>query len=285
MFLIHLELPSGQSVHIKELDNKIYRSLTKYVGFEDYLGFYKTLDSLLSETIPDISNISLYDKLYIYIALYCYSIRSTLNFGGGHRYYFMNQERLVYDMFDTLASMKDSYTLKFPVLELDTKIGMVKFKLQMPTKLDKYEDSIIFDPISSIKCFFFNGERYTPDSDEERRQIEEKILTPDNFNSLINKIITEFNQDLTIVPDKFVMPLLSPHMFTSFAKCVFDAGIEYHYDIMYAMIRHLNISPPDFDKMTPLDTMVLWNKFIEEKNKEKEEREKNAGNSQGGLSI
>lgn len=285
MFLINVDLPSGRTVNVRELDNKVYRALTKYVGFGDYIGFYKALDTFIKETVPDIENISLYDKLYIYISIYCYSVRSTLNFGGGHRYYFMNQESQVYDMFDTLVEMKETYTLKFPTIDLDTKIGQVKFKLQMPTKLDRYEENVIFDPISAVKCFFFNGEQYTPETPEERKQIEDKILTPDNFNSLIAKIVTEFNTELTIIPERFVMPLLSPHMFTAFAKCIFDAGVEYHYDIMYAMTRHLNVSPPDFDKMTPLDTMILWNKFIEEKNREKEEREKNNNNSSPGLTI
>ena len=61
-----------------EITNENYHVINKFAEARDYQNFYKCLNELIEESIPDFDNFSLVDKLYVYLAYCFYSIHPSI---------------------------------------------------------------------------------------------------------------------------------------------------------------------------------------------------------------
>ena len=78
MYKIKATLPSGKIVYIPEINNGLYYDLHKHILNEDYEGFYNCLNEHIAHSCPEIYDLNLLDKFYIYITLYIYCIKAEL---------------------------------------------------------------------------------------------------------------------------------------------------------------------------------------------------------------
>lgn len=273
-FKIKCKIPSGKTIYIPELYNEEFYTLQKYVTNGDILGFYSFLDNYISSISPDFINLNLLDKFYCYLALIAYCIKPNLELQNDSIETFGIQN--VYSLFDALDNISE---IKFDdiCLDIESKIGNIKVFLSIPNKLEEISDVITFDPKSAIKKIIINSDTYFLNNSEDY-EVLNAILNIENYNKIIEEILKNYNFSLIIIKDKIELPLLNSITPKFFAESLFFVDLSGQLDLQYIFMRHLNVSPNEYKKMTPIDSTILMNKFITEK-KEEAKRQEDAENN------
>lgn len=282
MYKIKATLPSGKIVYIPEINNGLYYDLHKHILNEDYEGFYNCLNEHIAHSCPEIYDLNLLDKFYIYITLYTYCIKAELELSSNIES-FMQQN--TYSLFDALENIQD-IKINDLVLDLDTKIGNAKCVITVPSQLELIDNILTFNPLSGIKKININSQDYFIKSKEDKDTLA-LILTSDNYNKIINEILKNYNYTLKIIENKIELPLLSNFTFEYFAKSLYYSDMGYQMDLQYIFMRHLNVSPSEFKEMTPIDTNIFLLKFLKEKKEEQKAREEteNSNNHRNALDL
>lgn len=280
-FKINVTLPSGREVKLLEIKNDLYFALHKYVLNGDIPGFYELLDGHIKETVPAFNSLSIYDKFFIYLALYAFSVKSVIELKITSIEFF-GQNR-THSLFDALDFMVDEYE-KIPEMiclkNIETKIGPTDIILGMPKKLDYEGDMMPFNTLSSVYKIKRGDDEFTVNTDEDYLVLE-NILTLDNFTEINRTIAQNYNIIIPLVKGQIEIPILNPATFTSLAKSLYYSDMDYQFDMQYVCLRHLNMQPSEFLSMTPADSLILWLKFVKEKEEEKKQAENTKNNSNG----
>lgn len=269
-FKIKCTVPSGRTFYIPEIDNSEYYIIHKYILNEDYTGFYDFLNECISETCPEIYDLNLLDKFYIYLTIYAYSIKSNIELqSDGIESFGMPN---VYSLFDTLEKLEQ---IKYSDvnLSLESKIGQtIDVVLTIPSKLETFNDILTFDPVSGIKKIKINSQDYLLEKKDDFAVLD-YILTSENYNKIIESILKNFNFIIEIAKGRIELPLLNASTPKYIADSLFYGDLNYQLDVQYLFMRHLNVSPNDYKTMTPADSNILMMKFIAEKKEEEKRRE------------
>lgn len=252
-----MSTPSGKHYNLKELTNKEYLVLLKFLNGENYKGFYNALDSLILESIPDFISLDICDKAYIYIAYYFYSIRSSISIKG---------EKI--DSVEVpLNFMLDSIENNYNKEDIVIKFHNWNAKIHYPTKL-------LFDEENTLAIDFLSGLRY----------IESVQITPDQLDSLrkstptklINDIEYEIKKNLSLEVEvaknlpgvqNIVENILNPNIFYSIAF-IYKELLENFYNMQYLLAHYVRVDWESLLNMTPIETTILYKNFIEDKEKQ-----------------
>ena len=259
----YLTTPSGNSFNIKELTNKDFLILLKFLNGENFKGFYQALDSLISQSIPNFNELDICDKLYIYIAYYYYSVHSNISIKS--------------EKFDSvevpLNIMLDSIEEQYNNEKLDIKINDKNIKIHYPRNLI-FDDNnqILVDMLSAI--VEIEGLKISIDNIAELR----KAMPIKMINDIEYKIKQNFNLNVDIV--KNVMgaaniqeSILNGGIYFSIAY-IYKDSLDNFYNMQYLLCHYIRVDWQSLLSMTPVETTILYKNFIEDKERQ---NEKNKG--------
>lgn len=261
MFKIKVITPAGKIYYVNELKNKLYFALHKFIINEDFLGFYTALDEHIRQTVTDIDNLTLIDKLSIYLTIAASCIRSTIQLQANSINELENPPEI--NLIKILESLNE-----FVIIPVKYTIGDMVFELFYPTKLEEVDDTITFDPLSAIRSVTINQNTYKIETEKDK-QVLNSLIPVDSYYDMIKFIMDTFNQVIIFYKGKIEIPLLNQYFFKYLANNIFYAGIQSQFDLMYLLQKHINLSISDFMDLSPADTGVLFAKLIQEKEEEK----------------
>lgn len=259
----YLTTPSGNSFNIKELTNKDFLILLKFLNGENFKGFYQALDSLISQSIPNFNELDICDKLYIYIAFYYYSVRSSISIKS--------------EKFDSvevpLNIMLDSIEEQYNNEKLDIKINDRNIKIHYPrTLIFDDNNQILVDILSAIREI--EGLKISIDNIAELR----KAMPIKMINDIEYKIKQNFNLNVDIVKDvmgaaNIQESILNGGIYFSIAY-IYKDSLDNFYNMQYLLCHYIRVDWQSLLSMTPVETTILYKNFIEDKERQ---NEKNKG--------
>jgi hypothetical protein len=259
----YLTTPSGNSFNIKELTNKDFLILLKFLNGENFKGFYQALDSLISQSIPSFNELDICDKLYIYIAFYYYSVRSSISIKS--------------EKFDSvevpLNIMLDSIEEQYNNEKLDIKINDRNIKIHYPrTLIFDDNNQILVDILSAIREI--EGLKISIDNIAELR----KAMPIKMINDIEYKIKQNFNLNVDIVKDvmgaaNIQESILNGGIYFSIAY-IYKDSLDNFYNMQYLLCHYIRVDWQSLLSMTPVETTILYKNFIEDKERQ---NEKNKG--------
>lgn len=262
----YLTIPSGKYYNLKEINNKEYLVLLKFLNGDNFKGFYNALDLLIKESIEDFDSLDICDKAYIYIAYYYYSIRASIALKSA------NFDSVEIPLHILLNSIENNYKKSL----LTYKFYKWNAEVHYPKKL-LFDDNntIIIDILSSLRTIENNT---IDDNSLEtlRKVVPTKILS--ELSYYINKNLTlnvEFSKNIQGVDD-ITENILSPSIFYSIAQ-IYKDTLENFYNMLYLMSHYIRVDWQSLLDMTPVETMILYKNFI--KDKEKQNENSKSGNT------
>lgn len=263
-----LTTPDGKNCILYEITNENYHVINKFAEAKDYKNFYKCLDELIKESVPDFDNFSLIDKIFIYLAYCFYSIHASVQLSNGE---ITGSEVSLSSM---LQNIEDDY--KYKTVEYD--IEGIKIVCSTPRKFVINGEYFNIEYSSAIDSI--NGIELT--TNEQREEFMKKIGVKYSI-----KLEQAIKRDFNVLCSLFKVNvgvfdlheekvnILSGDMFRSLIN-VYREPLDDFYKVLYYCVQHMRMSYDTYMRMTPRETRHLFNQFIEEKQKEAEEHEKHS---------
>lgn len=246
--------PSGKEFNLKELTNKEYLILLKFLNGENFKGFYNALNLLIQESIPEFEDLDICDKAYIYIAYYYYSVRSSISLKSNK---FSNMEIPLTVLLDSLEEEYDKENKKIKLLNWDCEIHYPK------TLIFDANDSIVIDFLSSlrkIKDISISLE----ECEKLRKEMPIKILNELEYFVSKNFSAEIFIAKKSIGNEEVKENLLSPAFFYSIAY-IYKDMLENFYNMQYMVTHYIRVDWTSLLNMTPAETSILYKNFTEDK--------------------
>jgi hypothetical protein len=264
-FKIDIVLPSGRTLKVKELSNKIHFTILKYCAANDFKGLAETLNSYIEF---DCSH-NIIDRFYTILYIRSVFINQNIPITSknlGHSDYDINiiLKRIVeiYDDLSTTVKCDSNIelTLGLPAItyfdDIDDLFRCVIKQIKIK------DDSIQFESLSI--------------SDQETIL---SILPGNVFKILsqyVDSITDVFNSFVFIEEvkeydiEEFKINLLSNGIIGIIAN-LFNTGLQNFYSTMHSVCTKMNYSSELFFSITPIETRILINLYntdIEEQNKQ-----------------
>lgn len=271
-FEIKCKVPSGKKIYVKELNNKTYIALHKFIMNGDLEGFYRTLDNHILSSYEEAYELSILDKLFIYLSIYAYSIKAQIELSARTIDRFGQQE--IYSIFDVLDEIQN-IKVKNINETFETKQGLAIIEIGLPTQFEEIDDEFTFNPLSAIKKINLNSQNYILRTPEDFKVLN-LIFTPENYYKLTNLIIQNFNFNIPLIKDRVELPILSNITYKFIAESLYYNDLDYILTTVYSLLKHLNLAPSEYYQLTPADSEILLLKLI----KDKKEEQKEAANQQ-----
>lgn len=262
-----LTTPDGNDCILYEITNENYHVINKFAEAKDYKNFYRCLDELIKESVPEFDSFSLIDKAYVYLAYCFYSIHASVQYSGDG---IAGSEISLSSM---LQNIEEDY--KHKTVEYDLGSG-VKVTCSTPRKF--VVDGEFFSIEYSSAIDSVNGIRLT--NDKEREDFMQKIGVRYSL-----KLEQAIKRDFAVLCSLFKVNLgiynlheekvniLSGDIFKSLIN-VYREPLDDFYKVLYYCVQHMRMSYDTYMRMTPRETRHLFNQFIEEKQKEADEHER-----------
>lgn len=271
MFKIKVQVPSGKLYRIEELKNKSYFATNKFILNDDVYGCFQMLDEHLGKTIPEIESLTLLDKVALYLYLFATCVRAVITLPTESITELEAPRTIdlisVADSLSSFVKTQLEYTIQ-------TNIGEVQLTIFYPTRLECIEGLAVFDPISAVRMIKVKDEIYKIETESDK-EVLNTLLPADQYYALINFIIENFNVNVVFSPGSVEIPLLNPYFFKYLACNLFYSGIQYQFDMMYLLQKHLNLSINDYMSLSPADTDVIFSKLVKDKEDEKKAMSEN----------
>lgn len=265
-FSIKLQLPSGETVKVKELKNKDYFTILKFCENRDLEGLDELFNNLFFK--GEMRSLSIIDKFYFLLAVRMLFIEPDIAFND--------------NMGASIKFSINNILEKIDLLEKDLDIQLYEagfaLTLGLPDKLYfKSLNDIYSSVIKTIK-FKDNNIKFSELNDIEREDILSHL--PNTLFTPINTYITQISNELqnfVIIErnDQFNIEEINTNIisneFMGFIMSLFSTGLKNFLELIYIFSNRLGISTEAFYNLTPLDSKVLvniYNKDIEEQNKE-----------------
>ena len=262
----YLTTPSGKKFTLYEIENKEYLVLLKFLNGDNFKGFFDSLNELIKKSIPEFDSLDICDKAYTYIAYYYYSIKSQISVKA--------------DKFDSvdvpltivLNSLEEYYKKDFLTIDF------YKWKnciIGYPTLLDITEDSINIDYSSALREI--NGLSL---SEEQKRLISKnaplkdlaklEVIVKHNYSSRVY-----FAKDIIGTKDIYD-DIINPAVFYSIAY-MYKESLEHFYNMLYLVCHYIRVQWDSLLDMTPVEMMILYNNFVEDKENQAKNSKKHSG--------
>lgn len=256
----YMSVPSGKKFKLNEISNKDYIVLLKFLNAENYKDFYKCLDLLIRETIPEFDSLGLIDKAYTYIAFFYYNMKPVLTIKspngleeGLELAPFLEQLEAVYKPVNIKAQIS-----RYPDCDIS-----------WPSDFDFQEEQyIVIDKTSILKSI-----AGVPLDKEKRHELNTYLQAAD-FNTLDDIYKKNFEVYLALFQNTSVQG--------QFKKCrlsdifyiiinIYKEGLESYYKLLYVLIHYGRLSYSDILLMSPVELSIYYNNFTEDKEKQREE--------------
>ena len=260
----YLSTPSGLECNLKEMTNREYLILLKFLNGENYKGFYGALDSLLRQSITNFDSMNLIDKAYIYIANYYYSVKSDIAVKGE----IVDTVDLPLIIF--LNELEESYNKEL----MNHNVMNFKCLLHYPTQL-------LFDSNDNIDIDFSSSIRQVGNEvlNLEQSKTLAKMLPLKYLNEIIAKIKEKYNTQISISKGikgvkEMKDNLLNSSIFYSIAY-IYKDSLENFYNMQYMITHYIRVDWQSLLNMTPVELSILYKNFIEDKERQNESAKNN----------
>lgn len=244
---------------MKELTNREYLILLKFLNGDNFQGFYNALDTLISESIPEFKLLDICDKAYIYIAYYFYSVRSSIS--------------LKSEKFD---SVEVPLTILLDSIESNYKKESINYKFYNWNSIIHYPTQLIFDDPNSIAIDMLSSLRKIESLEIKQEHLEDiRKSTPTKILSdLDHAVIKNFSLIAYVCKDipgasSIHENILNPSIFYSIAHIYKDL-LDNFYNMQYLLTHYIRVAWESILDMTPIETTILYKNFIEDKEKQNE---------------
>lgn len=260
-----LSTPTGKNCILYEINNENYLVLLKFIEAKDISNFYKSLDILIKETIPDFDEYNLIDKAYVYLAYCFYSIHSSVTYKTNGI-----AERKI-----SLNTILNNIEEDFENIDKEYKFNNISVKASYPKSLIINGESINIDYISALDSV--NGISFK--NNIERNNFLNKI-SPKWAMQLEMAIRRDFicecamfkNNVGPFIQEADKSNILDGGLFESIMQIYCEPLAEY-YKILYYHIEYLRMSYDSYMRMTPLETRFIFNQFVEDKERQAQEQQ------------
>lgn len=262
-----LTTPDGNDCILYEITNENYHVINKFAEAKDYTNFYRCLDELIKESVPDFDNFSIIDKIYIYLAYCFYSIHASVQFSGNG---IAGSDVPLSTM---LENIEEDYKTKTTEYTIG---GNVKIVCSTPRKFSIDKDRITIEYYSAIDSV--NGIELA--SNEERKNFMQNIGVrySTRLEQTIKKdfrvpcSIFKVNVGIYNLHDE-KMNIMTGDIFNSIVD-IYRTPLDDFYKVLYYCVQHMRMSYDTYMRMTPRETKHLFNQFVDEKQREAEEHNK-----------
>lgn len=261
-----LSTPSGRNCILYEITNENYLVLLKFIEARDTANFYKCLDELIKESIPDFDEFNLIDKAYVYLAYCFYSIHSSVSYRTQHV-----ADREI-SLNDILNNIEHDYEDIRKEYKLNDKVIV---KCSFPKNLIIEGESISLDypsALDSVNDYIFKDNK-------ERNQFLHKI-GPKFAMQLEVAIRRDFiclcalfqNGVGPFALDTEKVNILDGGLFDSIMQ-IYREPLADYYKILYYHFEYLRMSYDTYMRITPLESRYIFNQFVEDKEKQAQEQQ------------
>lgn len=243
----YLTTPSGRYCEVKDIKNKDYLVLVKFLQARKYDNFFKVLNDIVLDSIPDFQDFDIVEKAYVYMAMCMYSIRPTITVNNAK----IGAQEI--NIAVVLDNIEYSY-VKGVEVDFELKQG-ITMRFGYPKRFTFQGGEVpILDYFSGL--ISVNGKVLT---DEEKKRLKEKMGT--KYLSFIDDYCREhFNCICDIfhgVPmNKLEMNILGESLLFNVIS-FYNMDLQSFYQVMYAMIKHVRMSYSDFMEISNAETSIL----------------------------
>ena len=250
-----MSVPSGKKFNLKELKNKDYLILLKFLNGDNFKGFYETLDKLIIKSIPSFNELDLCDKLYIYLTYYYYSVNNS----------FLMKDTSYNDIEIDISVLLNELETKY-----DKELSSIKFHNW--NAFAHYPKNILFDDYNIISIDYLSSLKKIENVEitlENIKDIRDFIDTK-SLNEIEYEISKKFSFEIvffSLKERKISEWLLTPNIFYAVAYIYKDL-LENFYMLQYILTHYIKIEWSSVLEMTPLETTILYKNFVEDKEKQ-----------------
>lgn len=251
-----LTTPSGRYCEVKDITNRDYLLLIKFIESENFKGFFDCLNEIVLKSIPDFQDFNIVDKCYVYIAMCLYSIRGTIE---------VKNDKLgtqIVSLGQVLQNIEKCYH-HGGLYEYDIKDGAT-LKFGIPSGFSIKQNLPQIDWVSGLQ--------YLNDKKLSKEQVNALKPSLRAFDMMV--LQKEIRQHFEMMCDIFegvpmnelTMNICSQSLLSNVVY-FFKYPLQGFYANMYACCRHLKISFNDFMERTMVET-ELFISFAKKQNEE-----------------
>lgn len=263
-----LTTPTGDFVKIYEVSNAEYLTLLKFINAENRHMFLKILEDEVRKGFPEYDTVDVVQKVYILIGFVFYNIRPEVNIKVER----MGDMPVPLTIFlNNLEKGYDHQKRVYCKISKSIEVG-VSFPVKYTVEDDK---SILYDYLSGIVSVRADGKEIELDADQRSALLEklgerERILISESAQRGLSTPVdlAEGYPHLD-----FKVDIASPQTLEMVMQ-MFRESLESFYSTEYMMTQYVKIDRRSFMEMTPLETQIILNRFIEDKKRQAEEANK-----------
>lgn len=263
-----LSTPSGKEYKLYEMQNKEYVVLLKFLQAENFSGFFESLDKIIEYSIPDIKDLDIIDRMYVYIAFYYYNISPTMPI----KHPKLGPVDLKLE--NVLNSIEKSYINEHKFFKLNDKI-----EADVHYARDFYfeEGKPVVNYATCIKRLKVNEWVNVSKQDSER--VFDTISTDVGM-----KIEMHARNELSSKINVFDLPMMEPvyininsQELIYFVFNLFKENLQNYYTELYISVQYLKMDKQSFDSLTPAEAMIMLKIMADDKEKQNKEMKKGSG--------
>lgn len=255
-------LPNKTKCKISELKNEDYITLVKILEENDLECFFNSLNTFFSNDEGFTEDLSIIDKCYFYISSAYYSIKSYINMPS------TLMGTVMIQLSDILNNIEKSYVEN----KLDIQRGGHVFTFGFPNDMFFQNENVLIEYASNLLTIDGNAI-----SKEQRKILKETMGV--NFSYFEERCKEHFKKEIDFITfPKNVSKTIRIDIFSEllpfFVTQIYKNTVENIYNDIYYATQYLNITYNDYMKMTPYEIKMMFDNFIKDKEKQKEEMEK-----------
>ena len=266
VFSIELNLPSGKTLRVAELNNEDYLTILKFCHNSDFKGLNDFFEQLYLSPDMDI-----FDRFFVLLYVRKLFVGSKLSFVG------KDEVDISYSIDNILEKLLDNYTNVERVLSQDG----ITVKVDIP--VGSYFRSIDDLYNYTIREVEYNGNTidFTSISNEEKSQVLDRL--PTSIFLLVQEYLAELSEslfDLTVIEENkdFEISEINISLLGNgiiyFISSIFKLDLLYFYETLYNYNQFISNGSGDFFKLTFNEIKLLLKVHAERIQKENEEIEK-----------
>lgn len=263
-----LTTPTGRYCEVKEILNKDYLVLVKFIDSENYKAFFEALNEIVLTNIPDFEEFNIIEKCYVYMAMCMYSVKATLDVVNPK---IGSQMVPLATVINNVESSYQEKTFDYQLREGAT------LTIGYPKTFEIEDNFPVIDWFSGIQSL--NGKSL---SKEQIKMLKNTVRAKDILS--IEDIAREkFRQECDLfsgVPMNELKITLCSESLILNSLFFFKYPLEGFYGEMYACCKHLKMSFRDFMERTHVETEM----FLSFAKKENEETSKTDSTGLGRMS-
>lgn len=264
-FTIPVTLPSGRTIRIAELTNKLYLTLIKYSENRDLEGLSNFFLELLS--LP--TDLDIIDRLYVIVYLRMVFVSDIIIFTNKDNRSLEFNIELILSKIEKIE--RDNFIKVFTINDITVTLGL-------PTAIYFKDDTNIINSIIHSIQFKNNFIDFSKLNDTDKDSILMRL--PSQVAVKIDNYLHQLKQDLGEIVlideikefniEQYSIDILSNRPML-FACSLYSHNLIDYFETLYGYVTKISADPEFYNNLSPVETRVILNihnKEIERENKE-----------------